>query len=398
VRRVSALVLVLLLGASFVAKAAPERSISHSDWLIAKDHVTVKVFLPAEEMSDLVGKAFPMLSTENMAKYLLAHLAVASGGTPCPAIDQGYDIGKVNSLSSGASLYAFELVFRCAAVGRITLSNTLLQAEHADHIDYARIGREGELISRLFTRAQSTMTLESPGKLQAAPASMYASLGARHVVASITCLLLLLALAVLLPFRVWAAGAVSLLAGYLGATLLGLTRLVPEAVSVQCSLGFVLVLCALLLAYPWVRRPRAAMGITGAVWLLLAVFAWLWHKPTLAALILGFGVLASGVLRGLALGGGWPLLVPPALFGFLDGLTLAQDFVRLQQVDELSVARISAFNAGALLGDVLVLAAAALLVALLRKSRWLPPASLIQEAATTAFAGFGAYWLLSPLF
>jgi len=103
-------------------------------------------------------------------------------------------------------------------------------------------------------------------------------------------------------------------------------------------------------------------------------------------------------------GGRWlPIVILPALAGLFDGLVLPGDYERLRQWGGLSTSNLAAFDAGALLIDVLLLAAFAAMfgftIARARKQRVRSEvhAPLAGDIAAAVFAGFGSFWLLSRL-
>ena len=92
---------------------AQERSVSYSTWIIAGNMVTLRYLLPVTVAQRLMGVEVPVLTTEKLEEYLLQHQTVASVSGDCPAIDQGFDLGRVDPLAVGPDLYGFEIFYRC---------------------------------------------------------------------------------------------------------------------------------------------------------------------------------------------------------------------------------------------------------------------------------------------
>ena len=105
-----------------------DRSVSYSSWGLSGDTFIVRYLLPISDAERVAGTNIEVLVQQRLGVYLLAHLAVRAGSQDCPAIDQGYDIGKVDPLTVAAGLYGFEIFFRCptGAAGNVVLENRAL--------------------------------------------------------------------------------------------------------------------------------------------------------------------------------------------------------------------------------------------------------------------------------
>ncbi len=77
-----------------------------------------------------------------VSSYLLKNITVRSSVGACPAIDQGYDLGRVDPLAAAPDLYSFEIMYRCADPRGMTLTNAAL-FDRAPHTDFARIQQNG---------------------------------------------------------------------------------------------------------------------------------------------------------------------------------------------------------------------------------------------------------------
>ncbi len=418
--------------------SAPPRSVSYSAWLLEGDLVTARLVLPAAEAASLVGKAMPLLSTENLAKYVLDHVSVAAGGAPCAATDQGYDIGRINSLSLDSSVYGFEIIFRCSHAGPLSLDNALLFAEQPQHVDFARIERGGAHATQLFTGTQHVLAIGGEGALPSAGAQEYLLLGSAHAWRSVEWLCAMLGFFMLARERRQpgrqlgprlAAVLAALALGYAAALLATAGDLLPDVALLGAGMGFVVACSAALMVAQSLRhgppaRPPVAVA-RGACALILAVLVFciayaLLHRPSVAWALGGFALVGAtlvgatlgrsslvGVTRTGAApagGGSLPILMLPALAGFIDGLVLPGDYERLRQSGELSLRNLAAFDAGALVIEALMLAvfAAGLWFLAGRAVRYrIGPeafAPVAGDIAATVFAGFGSFWFLSRLY
>ena len=362
------LLLGLILGHAAMAQpqAAPRRSVSYSAWLLEDDAVTARLVLPAAEAASLVGKSMPLLSTENLARYVLGHVSVSSDDAPCAPADQGYDIGKINPLSLGPGLYGFEIIFRCPTAGSLSLRNALLFDEASQHIDFARIERGAAHATQLFTAARQVLPIAESGALPAAGADRFMVLGGSHV---------------------WRA--VEWLCAILGFFLLTRTRRQLAEVFAALALGyaasFCLVACGLIAD---VELLNSGMGFVVA---------------GVAAVMVRRSLRPEPVAGASAGGGSLPLVVLPALGGLFDGLVLPGDYSRLHQWGELSAVNLAAFAAGSLLIEAVLLVACAAVAAFAtgrarrHHVRTDVLAPVAGDIAAAAFAGLGSFWLLSRL-
>jgi hypothetical protein len=399
------------------AESAPRRSVSYSTWLLEGDLVTARLVLPAAEAASLVGKAMPLLTTENLAKYVLDHVSVAAGGSPCEATDQGYDIGRINSLSLDSSVYGFEIIFRCPHAGTLSLNNALLFAEQPQHVDFARIERGGVHAAQLFTAPQHVLIIADEGGLPAAGAQEFLWLGSGHAWRSVEWLCALLGFFLLArQRRRLATVLVSLACGYAAALLLTAGGLQPDPLLLGAGMGFVIACSAALMVSQALRHGRPAKtavavaraaGVLIFGILIMSIAPELRHRPSLALVVIGFAIVGATLVgaRPARAADGDPLAISilPALAALMDGLVLPGDYERVLQWGELSLRNLAAFDAGALLTEALMLAAFAALAVLLGRvfrHRIRPEefAPVARDIAATVFAGFGSFWLLSRLY
>jgi hypothetical protein len=422
------------------AEGAPRRSVSYSTWLLEENLVTARLVLPAAEAASLVGKTMPLLSTENLSKYVLSKVSVTAGGSPCEPADQGYDIGKIDSLSLGSNLYGFEIFFRCSRGGAISLHNALLFAEAPQHVDFARVERGGVYATQLFTATRQDVSIPEGGPLPAAGGGKFLMLGATHLWHSLERLCAILGFFILARTRRQLSTVLAALAfGYAASLLLVVGGFTPDAAVLDSGVGCVIACVAAVMVARSLLLERAAgtpravttgacIVISGV--LIASIAVALLHRPSLALVLSGFAIvgatlvgatlvgatLVGATLVGVTLTGttsvgarpadvaaSLPIVILPALAGLLDGLVLPGDFARLRQWGALASSNLAAFDAGALLIEALLLAAfaavAAFMIGRALKQRIRPEllAPLAGDVAATMFAGCGSFWLLSRL-
>jgi hypothetical protein len=388
--------LVLCWMASSATAGTATRSVSHSDWLIARDQVTLRITFPVSEAKYTQPPGQPPPTNEKLSAYVLSHVAVGAQGLICEPIDQGYDIGHINTLAAGEGLYGFEIIFHCPGSFRPTLKNAFLFERMPQHVDYARIEVEGSSSTQVFTAARQQIDLaDAP---VAARAGVYLGLGASHIAQDFQRMCFFVGLALLARNRRdWFIAALGLTTGYVLSSFLPLTSLVPSPVSVESALGLLVMLCAVQwISQRAIQTWRLALALaivlgllSVAVWRLNADAGWLLLGS--ASFSSCFALVAARRMDLFA----WVL---PLLFGLLDGTVLWGDYSRLHLWRELSLSSLLSFNAGSLLLELGIMAAlsgAAIGWSRVRKSRGFE--DIAAEAAVTALAGLGAFWVLIQL-
>ena len=376
---------------------AENRSASQSVWVIAQDRVTLRIVLPAEEARQLRPRGLPPPSTEQVASYVLDRVSVSASGTRCPAIDQGYDIGRIDILSVGAGLYGFEIIFQCPSSQDLILRNAVLFERVPQHVDFARIEQNGAVVAQLFTSGRQDLHIPAAGAA-AVPAGGYVRLGISHIRNSLDRVCFLAGLLILVRNRrdfLRISGG--LLLGYFASTIVSASGYaIPNMPAAEAGLGFLVALIAAQ-SIAWEARRRGVVaGAVGAVMMLVGVATLLLRAGQIAWLPFGLGLFAASLLRIGELR--WlPIVVLPAIFGFLDGLVLPGDYAKLQLWHQLSFARLMAFNAGALLAGAALVGSLFAAALLFRRLKLSLPRAAMQDLAATALAGLGAFWMLSAV-
>jgi hypothetical protein len=382
--------------ASSATAGAATRSISHSEWLIGRGQVTLRMAFPVSEAKYTQPPGQPPPTNEKLAAYVLSHLAVLAQGLVCEPIDQGYDIGRINTLAAGEGLYGFEIIFHCPNSSAPTLKNTFLFERRPRHVDYARIEVDGSSATQVFTAARQQIDLADPPA--EAGVGIYLGLGASHVARDFQRLCFFLGLMLLARSRRdWFIAALGLTAGYVVSSFLPLMPWVPSAASLESVLGLLVMLCAV----QWVSRRlvktwRLALALATVLGL-LSVAVWRLNVDA-GWLLLGSAIFSSCFAIAAARHAELFAWVLPLLFGALDGTVLWGDYSGLHLRRELSLSALLSFNAGSLLVELGIMAAlyaAAVGWSRVRKGRTLD--DFAAEAAVTALAGLGAFWVLIQL-
>lgn len=399
-------------------------SASYSRWIVQGRRITARFLLPVADAQRVAGSDIEVLVQQRVGQYLLEHLAVRANNAPCEAIDQGYDIGRVDPLTVAAGLYGFEIFFQCAAPdaagatagpllanGPVPPADLVLE-DHAlfdrlpGQIDFARVQVAGGLSrDELFTTTQQQLALSAGNLPRAAGWERYAALGFARMLGRWDRLCFLLG-AVLLMRRARELRAVglALTAGYalaLVATLPG--DLVPRGGLLGAAVGLLIALVAGLSMVRELARPRvAAIAAMGAL-LGLAALSLAGHATWPVLLLAGAALFAGGLLgaRTSLQSRGLDVTLLVALFGFLDGFVLPEALVPQQLSARALLPMAVGYDIGALLaalGVMVVLMLARGAVGRWTRESGTPAAwALARDAATAMLAGLGVFWMLSRL-
>ena len=239
---------------------ADSRSVSYSTWVIAGDTVTLRFILPARDALQLVGVEVPVLTSAKLGEYLLSHIAVRAAGQDCPAIDQGYDLGRVDPLAVGRDDYGFEIFYRCTELRDVQLIDHAVIDRIPSHVNFARLewgSRHGEA---LFSRARPSVRFATPDALPQTSLSTYLRLGVTHVLNSLDRMALLLAILALARRKRDVAYAwLGLGAGYaLALALASASRVMPHEDLLEVWTALMIGLLAFTIMQPQIDRPRIA--------------------------------------------------------------------------------------------------------------------------------------------
>lgn len=416
------LLIALACAARHVHAAAP--SVSYSTWIVSSDSVMLRFALPAAEAERLSGSAIPVLTVSKLGQYILEHTAVSASGRDCPAIDQGYDLGRVDPVRVGPGLYGFEILFRCGAPMRtLVLVNHALFDRVPAHVNFARIESGKHFSNQLFTAGHQRVHIADPAAVPDAGFGRYVGLGILHVLRDLArlCFVVAAAVAAARP-RESLRIAAGLAAGYvlaLGSQSCGLS--LSEQPLIEAFIGFLIALCAVALIAPQLRA-RVAIAGWPLLLLALAIVAAGLHASRPALLLAGGALLSAGFIAVIRTGLPRGIMAFPAgLFGFLDGFALPALIAPFGLGFSSRVRMSIGYDLGALLAEAGVLAAATALLALVARRRiatqdrvpvdgisvhagsliapQLPAwrGTLIELIAAAAFAGLGTFWLVSRL-
>jgi hypothetical protein len=400
VKRLALIALCLLAGAAGGAEAQ-QRSVSYSTWIVSGNMVTLRYLLPVSVAQRLMGVEVQVLTVGKLEEYLLRHQTVGSAGGECPAIDQGFDLGRVDPLAVGPDLYGFEIFYRCKDPRHLLLRNTALFDTAPGHVDFARIQMNGRDIAQLFTAGHQELALPDERAVAPAAFAAYLRLGLRHVATAADHWIVLLG-ALLLVRRRRDVGylIVAVAGGYLLSVLVVSTGWVlPRMPRADAFMGL---LVALLGAA--ITQRELGNGAVGATrWptiaLLAVLFIALVRAPAAAPMLLGGAALMAGFLSISRWFDGrqilWPCLI--GMFAFLDGFALPAVLGPAKLPQGAQLRMLAGFDLGAILIAMLVIGLVIGAWLLIRGLRVAIARTLVNDVCAACLCGLGTFWLLTRL-
>ena len=393
-RALLALLCMYACGAQSAPLPAGAANVSYSVWTVSGSSVLLKFLLPTPVAQSLSGVEVPLLTTRKLGDYVLQHVAVEAAGRDCPAVDQGYDLGKVDPLAVGADLYGFEILFRCPGTTGLVLHNHAVFARAPGHVNFARIERDGRAVEQIFTAGRERL----PVDMHPAGFGSYVRLGITHLTIDRLCFLLG-SLLLIRSRREAALAFAALIAGYAVSLAVAAPGwIVPRPLLLGAFMGFMVALLAALIISRELQRPRIATIGCPALLAALALITALTHAPWTALALLGGALFAGSLLRASAwLEQSW--LLPLTVVGFLDGFALPAALAPLDLPQRSLLWMTAGFDAGAAILAALVMGVPLAVFVLVRKrASGLNPRALVNELAATCLGGLGTFWLVSGLY
>ncbi|HEX4024216.1 MAG TPA: HupE/UreJ family protein [Steroidobacteraceae bacterium] len=397
-----ALLALCALAAAARPAAAQSGGVSYSNWSLSGNLMILRFLLPVADARRLVGSDIPIETQAKVGDYLLDHLAVRSADGDCPAIDQGFDIGRVDPLSVQPGMYGFEIFFRCTDPRGLVLQDTALFDRLPGEVSFARVDLGGQLSQQLFTAGHEQVRVPATRPLRSAGIGRYLGLGVAHILGGLDRLCFLLGSLLLLrrprQVRHLIAG---LSLGYTASLLIALGGwITPRMTLLGAFIGFMVAFLSAQLLTRQTGKPRIlALGSAGLLLWLAAV------------VLLAHGNLTVVLLAGAALFAGCYLaisdrfeqhllgcLLVPALFGFLDGFVLPAALLPQPPSRRALLPMLLGFDVGAVLVDALLLLAVMGGALWLLRWRRLPTLkALVTDIAAAGLGGLGIFWMLSRL-
>jgi hypothetical protein len=392
--------LLVLFGLPFLAGAAGahDRSASYSSWRIRGGEARVTFRLTSLETTRLAWAAGPG-GQERLGAYLVDHLRLLAGETPCAPIG-----ATPRRLEAPPGRTAFEWGLRCPSVEGLRIESTVFLDVAPSHLHFARVRLDdGPPIERILSNDERIWTVSGgrAGRQAAEGTSLagYLKLGILHILTGSDHLAFLLAL-LLLGGSI--GDVVRIVTGFtiahsitLALAVLGTLR--PERAPIEALIGLSIAMVAAENLWHSSGRRRLVASVIFAALAVLAVAAAAGHGQVPALTLAGLALFSAsyfGLLRRVA-HPEWLRAAIAFLFGLVHGFGFAGVLMEIGlPVDRLAAALLG-FNLGVEIGQ---LAAVALLWPLLGALRGTASGSaraVVLDLASTAVLALGVFWFVS---
>jgi hypothetical protein len=399
---------ICVLAAFFLALAggpalADIRSFSYSIWDVLGSTVHLRFMMPTTEAHHLVGHDLPAPSIEEVRKYVGAHVAANASGAACPPVDQGEEVGLINTLSLMPGWYRFEVIFECTSAKDIVLENTALFDLVPEHIDFARVQVDGRgFVQRLFTTGNERIRATAGDEVFGDSGFLrYVRIGFAHVLQSVDRMSFVVGLLLLMrEFREYTLVVGGLSVGYAVSIAIAVTGLIaPRMDLIEALMAFMSIFIAAQIIALVARRPKLAAITVGFGIIIVVLSASMLDLPA-KLLLSGFGFFAACYLlvcdRIAERAVFW--LLPTALFALMDGFGLASAVAGLDVPARQLAPMLAGFDLGAIFADIFMLTAITAAVALLTRTRFVIPRPIVVDLGTAILAGLGVTLFVSRVF
>jgi hypothetical protein len=402
VSRATGLVVVFALLVLVSPEAAPahSRSTSYSSWTFDGRDARVRVRIPQLELTRLPwGVVSPPLVRPELGAYLTGKLRLEVGGEPCSLVD------GPRALAAPRDRAVLEWRLRCKEAGPRVIASDVLLDVAPSHLHFARIkDPDGSFTERVLSNVDARWAIpgveagsdEAGARPVGSSFGTYVVMGADHIRTGYDHLAFLLGL-LLLATRV--REVVTIVTGFtiahsitLGLAVVG--RLVPDPAAVEALIGLSIALVAAENGWvlsgrsPWVPRVVVSVLLAAAVIAVAGVGA----VPGAALVGLAlFSVCYFGLLGRVD----EPFRLRAALafcFGLIHGFGFAGVLGEMMLPQDRLLPALFGFNVGVELGQLVIVALAWPLLALLKRHGGGLSHGWFVEAATGVVCALGVFW------
>ncbi|NIB43367.1 HupE/UreJ family protein [Pseudomaricurvus alkylphenolicus] len=398
--KVKLLLILFLLGPVSVVQAH-NRSESFTDWSVQGNQLSFSFSVLQREATRIPADtdAYQQLGPL-LAEYLQEQLRVQVNGRYCKPLQ------VPQALPSREGFLRVEGSFSCPDSSTPVLEINSFFDLIATHTHYARVRQGGVVTEWLFTQSQRTHSLSVETDAQEVTDwqafGQYLWIGGEHILGGIDHLAFVLAL-ILLAHH-WRAMAWLITGFTLGHSLslalavLGIAE--PNSLMVEALIGFTI---ALVVIEALGERSETLWSLATwlpALCLILVLPLWLVsHQWLLMVGVAGVGLFALCYLRIVAVSSrasAWRLLVT-TVFGLIHGFGFAGGLLETGFPPGQLAFVLMGFNLGVELGQLLVLAAILILMALGRRFLAEPTRQLGFNLTASMLSGLGTFWFVSRL-
>jgi hypothetical protein len=391
------LVYALLLAAAFSSAAgAHTRSQSHSVWEIKGRDVDLVMTIPAIEANRLSSdQSAP--SDERMKTYLIERVYPLSAGQRCELVP------PVQTLSATGGFRKFDFTFKCATANDLQVHSGAFFDLVSSHTNFAQVQNAltSEFTEQLITNEHQTVEVTGGegSRLKSARFVEFIRMGMMHIFTGVDHMSFLLGL-VLISRRL--RDLVFVVTGFtighsltLALAVTGVLR--PHAEYIDALVALTIALIGAENIVVQTQKPiPVALGVGGSL-ALMAVLEWLGFGGLPSLLLLGAGLFTANYLliSGNLRDAGRVRILITLVFGLIHGFGFAADLLQLQLPPERLAELLVGFNVGVEIGQLILVVAATLLVALLVKYKLALPRPVVVDVASAFLVGLGVFWFIS---
>ena len=352
-------------------------------WTVGTDTVTARVS-----------------STDASAAEVASHVDVHAGPDACPPIDQGQDVGRIDTLAPRPGWHDYEIMFSCPHAGVLRLDDHIGFARMPGRVDFAIVQSAGRADSlHLIDAGHQSIAVTADRHAVGTPPPGYARLGWTQTVGAIAAWIFAgTALLCTRGRQGWIALAAGLSAGLTASIALAVTgsTIVPNlADSVTGLLVAVLAGQVAIAASPrW--RLAACCAACGVMLVMAVAEAGSGDLPT-AWWLTGAAVLAPSLLSLRGPASAWVVFIATVLFALVQGAAFAGTLLDLGLPAGGMAVPLVGRAAGALAALGFIGAVCTSVAALARRGRWMRTAPWWIDVAGAGLAGWGMFWFISRL-
>jgi hypothetical protein len=388
-----------ILASGFAARtgAAHTLSESHSSWQIDGTTVRLEMIVPELEAKRLSPSGKEPPPSEDLGRYLAAHMSAESGGANCP-IAEG-----PRRLYATTGFYREELVFKCPGTNGLKLHSSAFFDRVASHTNFARIeDAQGRFFEQLFTKDHQTIDASDSGAqstLQNAGLLKFIGMGIMHIFTGVDHMSFMLGL-VLISRRI--RDLLFVVTGFtighsltLALAVTGILR--PDAQYIDALVALTIALIGAENIGDRTHRPLPVAAGLAAVLIVMAALKFFGLAVSLPmTLLIGGGIFSACylMLTGHMNDAGKVRLLVTLVFGLIHGFGFASNLLEMRLPSNRLAELLIGFNVGVEIGQITVVLGALLLVALFVRLRLTVPRPLVTDVGAAFLVGEGLYWFL----
>jgi hypothetical protein len=383
-----------LFGAS--AAAAHTRSQSHSVWEIKAADVDLVMTIPAVEAARL-SRDQSAPTDDRLKIYLTERVYPMAGGGRCEVVP------PVQTLSAAAGYRKYDFTFKCGTPNNLQLHSGAFFDLIQSHTNFAQVQNAvtGEFTEQLFTAEHQTVDVTGGegSRLKNARFVEFIRMGIMHIFTGVDHMSFLLGL-VMISRRL--RDLVFVVTGFtighsltLALAVTGVLR--PHAEFIDALVALTIALIGAENIVVQTQKPTLVALAVGGSLAFMAWLEWLGCGGLPSLLLLGAGLFTANYLMisGRLRDAGRLRILITLVFGLIHGFGFAADLLRLQLPPKRLTELLVGFNVGVEIGQLVLVAGATLLVAILAKYKFALPRALVVDVASSGLVALGIFWFLT---